>query len=79
MTPSRRPTRLGVEASSGRKILAEKVKGCWVVQNASDDFLGDTKAGVFTFFSEGMARTAAQNAGPSFSVRRIRLNTGDVR
>ena len=49
------------------------------MQNASDDFLGDTKAGVFTFFSEGMARAAAKNAGPSFIVRRIRLNTGDVR
>ena len=59
--------------------MAEKIKGCWVVQNASDDFLGDGKAGVFTFFSEAMARTAAQNAGPSFSVRRIRLNSGDVK
>lgn len=49
------------------------------MQNASDDFLGDSKAGVFTFFSEGMARAAAKNAGPSFSVRRIRVNTGDVR
>ena len=68
-----------MRASFGRKILAEKVKGCWVVQNASDDFLGDTKAGVFTFFSEGMARTAAKNAGPSFSVRRIRVNTGDAK
>ena len=68
-----------MRASFGRKILAEKVKGCWVVQNASDDFLGDAKAGVFTFFNEGMARAAAKNAGPSFIVRRIRLNTGDVR
>ena len=49
------------------------------MQNASDDFLGDGKAGVFTFFSEGMARAAAKNAGPSFSVRRIRLNSGDVK
>lgn len=59
--------------------MAEKVKGCWIVQNASDDSLGDSRAGVFTFFSEGMARTAAQNAGPSFIVRRVRVNTGDVR
>ena len=68
-----------MRASSGRKTLAEKVKGCWVVQNTSDDFLGDGKAGVWTFFNEGMARAAAKNAGPSFSVRRIRVNTGDAK
>lgn len=59
--------------------MAEKINASFVVQNVSDDFLGDKVAGVFTFPTEGAAKSAAKNAGPSFSVRRIRMNSGDIR
>lgn len=59
--------------------MAEKVVTGWVVQNTTDDYLGDKVVGVYFFRTERDAKGAAANAGPSFVPRRVRLNGGNVK
>lgn len=59
--------------------MAEKVSTGWVVQNVSDDYLGDKATGIYAFRTERDAKAAAATAGPNFTPRRVRLNSGDVK
>lgn len=59
--------------------VAEKVLTSWIVQNLSDDYLGDKATGIYAFRTERDAKAAAATAGPNFTAKRVRLNSGDVK